>query len=484
MNSYLLAFFISLFLTPIVIKINKKFDLLEKPASGKIHTSAVAKFGGLSIFISSLPFVHYLSFTQEYIYIVYISYIIIILIGVIDDYKPLNAYIKLLLQLCAIVIILVYIYKEGFFKDVSNVLLIIFISIIVLWYLFCINSINLIDGVDSLACGISIMILAYMAYLFYLSHEESLAQYCLVLLAAVWGFLIFNFPKAIIFLGDTGSLFIGFNISLLTTIYFLKDPGLERFFIILSLCTIPIIDSLFAIVRRVIKGASPFRSDLEHIHHKLYFVGSSANFVVVILFMLQIIITIFLIYFDNKITIEKIIFIYVFSIIYIYLTIKVYQYLKKGHNNRTIRPSPVELTVFFIVDLACMSFILIPQWVIIVSFVFLFIPYIAIFSYERLKYLLNVILIFTIFLFFLNYINYNIKVIALISLFLLIVFVWTSSKIHFNNFIKINGDDLLFINGLILLVKYTNFGLIDSIVLFVFSILLYFYNKKYLLLLC
>ena len=391
MNSYLLAFFISLFLTPIVIKLNKKFDILEEPANGKIHTSAVAKFGGLPIFISSLPFVHYLSFTHECIYIIYLSFIII-LTGIVDDYKPLNAYIKLLLQLCAIVIIIVYIGKGNFLKDINSALLIIFICIIVLWYLFCINSINLIDGVDSLACGVAIMILAYLAYLFYLSNEESLAQYCLVLLAAIWGFLIFNFPAAVIFLGDTGSLFIGFNISLLTTIYFLKDPGFERFFIVLSLCAIPVLDSLYAIIRRVIKGASPFRGDLEHIHHKLYFMDSSANFVVVILFMLQIMITVLLIYFKNIITIERLLFINVFSIIYIFLVIKTYQHLKKGQdNNRTIRPSPAELAVFFVVDLACVSFILIPQWVIIISFVFLFIPYIAIFSYERLKYLLNVI---------------------------------------------------------------------------------------------
>jgi UDP-GlcNAc:undecaprenyl-phosphate GlcNAc-1-phosphate transferase len=480
MVSYLLAFFISLFLTPIVIKFNKKFDLLEEPSNRKIHTIAVAKFGGVSIFISSMAFVHYLGFNSN-IYFIYLSFIIITLTGIIDDYKPLNPYIKLLLQLCAIVIILFCIYRIGSFKNIN----IIFICVIIFWFLFCTNSINLIDGVDSLACGVSIMILAYLSYLFCLSHEVNLAQYCLILLAAIWGFLIFNFPSATIFLGDTGSLFIGFNISLLTIIYFLKEPGIERFLIILSLCTIPVVDSLYAIIRRIIKGASPFKGDLEHIHHKLYYVGSSANFVVVVLFILQIIITVLLIYFKNIITIEKLLFIYVFSIIYIYLIIKLFKNFGKCNNtNRIIRPSPTELAVFFIVDLACVSFILIPQWAIIISFVFLFIPYIAIFSYERLKYLLNVILIFTIFLFFLNYVTYDIRFIAAITIFLFFILILTSSRTHFSNLIKINGDDLLFINGLILLVQYANLSLINSIILFVFSIILYFYNKKYLLLLC
>ena len=483
MISYLLAFFISLFLTPVVIKINKKFDLLEKPEDGKIHTSSVAKFGGITIFISAIPFMHYLGIQEHNIFL-YISYFIIVVTGIIDDYKSLNAYMKILLQLCAIIIALFFIYSEGIFKD-SNLMLILFTCIIIFWFLFCTNSINLIDGVDSLACGIAITILAYLSYLFYLTEEIYIAKYCLVLLAGIWGFLIFNFPAATIFLGDTGSLFIGFNISLLTTLYFLKNPEINTVLIILALCTIPILDSIFAIFRRLKKGSSPFRGDLEHIHHKLYFVKCNANFVVIVLLLLQTIITVFLICFSNMITISKFIFIYVFSILYLSLILKYNKNsVKKKAIFKIIRPSPIELTVFFVVDLACLSFILIPQWVIIIFFVFLFIPYVAIFSYGRLIYLLNVIIIFAIYLFFINYINYSIILITTSSIVLFMICIWSSNKIHFKNFIKINGDDLLFIYGLILFVVYVNTSLINSILLFAFSVILYLYNKRFLLLLC
>jgi hypothetical protein len=95
-----------------------------------------------------------------------------------------------------------------------------------------------------------------------------------------------------------------------------------------------------------------------------------------------------------------------------------------------------------------------------------------------------VIIIFTIYLFFINYINYSITLITASSLVLFIICMWSSNKIHFKNFIKISGDDLLFIYGLILLVVYVNIGLINSIVLFFFSVILYLYNKRFLLLLC
>ena len=483
MISYLLTFFISLFLTPVIIRINKKFGLLEKPENGKIHTYSVAKFGGITIFISTLPFMHYVGI-QEYNMFLYVSSFIIILTGIIDDYKSLNAYIKIFLQFCAIIIVLLFIYNQEILED-GNLMLIFFTCIIIFWFLFCTNSINLIDGVDSLACGIAITILAYLSYLFYLTEEIYLAQYCLVLLAGILGFLIFNFPSATIFLGDTGSLFIGFNISLLTTLYVLKNPEINSVLIVGLLCTIPILDSMYAIFRRIKKGHSPFRGDLEHIHHKLYFMKCNANFVNITLLLLQTLITLFLICFNNMITLSKFIFIYIFSILYLYLILKYNKHsVEKEVIFKTIRPSPIELIVFFVVDLACLSFILIPQWVIIISFVFLFIPYVAIFSYDRLIYLLNVIIIFTIYLFFINYINYSITLITASSLVLFIICMWSSNKIHFKNFIKISGDDLLFIYGLILLVVYVNIGLINSIVLFFFSVILYLYNKRFLLLLC
>jgi UDP-GlcNAc:undecaprenyl-phosphate GlcNAc-1-phosphate transferase len=483
MLSYLLSFFISLILTPIVIKLNKKLELLETPGATKIHTSPIAKFGGLAVFISTLPFVHYIS-NLEFNILIYISYSIIVATGIIDDYKPLNAYIKILLQLFAIIIIILFLYNNGVFNDINKLLLICVICIIIFWFLFCTNSINLIDGLDSLACGISIMILAYLAYLFYTSDEIYLAQYCLILLAGIWGFLIFNFSPAEIILGDTGSLYIGFNISLLTTLYFIKYPSLNSFFIICTICTIPIFDSLYAIIRRIIKKTSPFKGDLEHIHHKLYFVCHDGNLVIIILFTLQIIIVVFLITFDNVMTISKITLIYVFSLIYLISSLKLLKKFKKNYNEYKIaRPTPTELTIFFIVELLCLSYILIPQWVVIIFFVFLFVPFVALFSYERLKYILNVVLMFTVYLLFINYKDHNIKSIGLITLLLIIIFMWSSNKIHYKNIININSDDLLFVFGLILAILFTNLTLINSSILALFSITFYFYNKKYLLLL-
>jgi UDP-GlcNAc:undecaprenyl-phosphate GlcNAc-1-phosphate transferase len=484
MVSYLIAFFVSLFLTPLIIKFNKKFNLLENPSDGKIHTLPVAKYGGISIFISILPFLYYLNTGHNFTFLIYLSFILILLIGIVDDYKTLNPFVKLILQLCSILIITFYIYKLILPHNINNVLLLFYIFFIIFWFLFCTNSINIIDGIDSLACSITIMILAYLAYLFYLIDEIPLSQYCLILLASVWGFLIFNFPKAVIFLGDTGSLFLGFNISLLTVIYFLNNPKLENILIILVLCAIPTLDSVFAIFRRILRGESPFKGDLHHIHHKFYFKTLDSNRVVTILLSLQIIMSVFLVYFDNNISIKRFIFIYLFSIAYLFIIYKLIKTSKiLGITDRIIRPSPVEIVIFFIIDLACLSFILIPQWVIIISFVFFFIPYIAIFSYERLKYLLNVILIFTIFLFFLNYVNYNIRMITMATLILFIIFIWASNKIHFKNILNVNGDDLLFLNGLLILLKYSDLTVLNSLMLFVFAIILYLYNKKYLLLL-
>ena len=480
---YLLSFIISLILTPVVIKLNDRFELLERPGETKIHISPVAKFGGLAVFISTLPFVHYIN-ALEFNVLIYISYFTIIATGVIDDYKPLNAYIKILLQLCAILIIILFLYNNGVFNNLNKLSFICVACVIIFWFLFFTNAINLIDGLDSLACGITIMILAYLAYLFYLSGEIYLAQYCLLLLAGIWGFLIFNFSPAAIILGDTGSLYIGFNISLLTTLYFIKNPSLNSFFIICALCTIPILDSLYAIIRRVTKRISPFRGDLEHIHHKLYFACNDVNQVVIILFLLQTIIIIFLITFDNIITISKIVFIYLFSIMFLILSLKLLKtFQKKRGEYKVIRPTPIELVIFFVVELLCFTYILIPQWVVVIFFVFLFIPFVAIFSYDRLKYMLNVIIMFTIYVLFIDYAVYNIKSIGFITLLLVIIFIWSSNKIHYRNIIRINSDDLLFIFGLLLVVLFTNLTLVNAVILLVFAVAFYFYNKKYLLLL-
>lgn len=257
---------------PFVKKIALHVNALDIPNERKVHKVPIPRLGGLAIFMGLL--FGYMVFGEQSTIMnsILIASFIIVLTGMIDDIKPIPAWAKLIGQLIAAIIIVFYgqvvlthvsafgIYVE--FGIFSIILTIFFI-------LGCINCINLIDGLDGLAGGISAIYFLTIGIISTVKGSTGL-DFILsfVMLGSCIGFLIHNFYPAKIFMGDSGSMLLGLIIAVVALLGF-KNVTMTSLIIPLLVLSIPILDTLFAIIRRKIKGEKISKPDKFHIHHQL-----------------------------------------------------------------------------------------------------------------------------------------------------------------------------------------------------------------------
>jgi UDP-GlcNAc:undecaprenyl-phosphate GlcNAc-1-phosphate transferase len=230
-----------------------------------------------------------------------IAMVFILISGAYDDFRPMSPSYKLLLQLVLAVLIIFkgfdfdrLLYTGGSF--LSN-LSYLSIPITAFWIVGITNAFNMIDGVDGLAGGVSVIIAFFLGLIFfYFSPEASKSVLlCISLIGVLIGFLIFNapFPQAKIFMGDCGSQFLGFTLALLPLMKETDQPSSLPLFYVSSLFLIPILDTTAAVWRRVRDGKKIYDPDKSHLHHKLINMGLDAKKVDIVIFSVQIIIGIF-----------------------------------------------------------------------------------------------------------------------------------------------------------------------------------------------
>ena len=219
-----------------------------------------------------------------------IASFIVVLTGIVDDIKPIRAYQKLLGHIVAASIIVFYggillnnITAFGLMIDFG----IFAYPITILFLVACANIINLIDGLDGLSGGIcSIFYITIAIIGFYQGRAGSLVMILtLIMLGSTLGFLVHNFYPAKIFAGDC-STFMGFIIGIITLLEF-KGPALISFFVPVTILGIPILDTLFAIIRRLLKGQPPFQADRQHLHHQLLGMNFSPLTTVLIIYAIN-----------------------------------------------------------------------------------------------------------------------------------------------------------------------------------------------------
>lgn len=284
----LLALLISLILVPFVAKLAIKIGAVDKPNERKVHTKIMPRMGGLAIYLSFFA-VLFLSheMTMQHIGLL-TGGTVLVLVGIIDDKTDMPAKIKLLGQIFAACIVVVAGVRVEFMTNfiLGGVfpLYIFSVPFTVLWIVAITNAVNLIDGLDGLAAGTSIIAAATMAISGYATGQTEMASMALILIGASLGFLKYNFHPAKIFMGDTGSMFLGYNLSVLAIMGFTKS------FTVLSLVTpilvlaIPILDTLFAIIRRKMNNKPIFKPDKNHLHHCLLNYGFSHRNTVLIIY--------------------------------------------------------------------------------------------------------------------------------------------------------------------------------------------------------
>ena len=272
--SFVVTMVITALLIPIVMKIGAKLGIVAHKNKRTVHKVEVPRIGGYAIYISSLIGMVIFLKTDPQINAILIASFLVFFIGLFDDVHDLSLKTKLIVELIAALIVILYgdIYLKGFDFLPANWPPILPGAITVLWIVGITNAINLIDGLDGLSSGISIIVLFTISITSLTSGRTDIASLSLVLAGAIMGFLFYNFHPAKIFLGDCGALYIGFMISVISLLGF--GYNVSTFFTLgapIVVLMVPIMDTLIAIIRRKVHHKKFSEADKAHLHHNLMF---------------------------------------------------------------------------------------------------------------------------------------------------------------------------------------------------------------------
>ena len=289
--AFLAALGVALLVTPVVIAFARRTGALDKPDARKVHVRPIPRIGGIGIYaafmVSILIQLTFVDLSAEYM----MSLIglmtggtIIVAIGIIDDYCDLPAKVKLLGQIAAAAVVVIgFDVRIDVITDpLGDYIYLEFLAIpaTIFWIVGLTNTVNLIDGLDGLAAGISSIA---AVTIFLVAMEEGIPTVAMVTIAlagAAVGFLYYNFNPARIFMGDTGSMFLGFMLAGISVVGAVKSAATIALIV-------PILDTTFAIVRRARNHRPIFKPDKGHLHHRLLAHGFSQKQAVLLMYVVS-----------------------------------------------------------------------------------------------------------------------------------------------------------------------------------------------------
>lgn len=274
----LTSFISSLIITPIVKSIAYKIGATDKPNHRKVHKALMPRLGGLAIYISFMLGLMILNIDNQLKFYLMLGSTVIVITGIFDDIRELRARTKLLGQLVAAGIV---VFGGGVQMEFVSLPFgmqwnfhYLGIPMTFLWIIGVTNSINLIDGLDGLAAGVSSIALLAISGMAVIMGDIFVSSIGFILLLSTLGFLYHNFHPAKIFLGDTGSLFLGFVISVLSLLGF-KNVTFISLIVPVIILGVPLSDTFFAIIRRLTNNKPITAPDKYHLHHCLLHAGLS-----------------------------------------------------------------------------------------------------------------------------------------------------------------------------------------------------------------
>jgi len=294
MQVYLVAFTIALavayFITPHIKNLAIKAGAMDKPDARKVHTKPVPRMGGLAIYLGFVLAVLASVYVNNEILGLLLGGTVILIVGVIDDLKQMSPKVKLLGQiLAALVLVMFNIRIEWLTNPFGDMIYLQYLSvpITVLWVVGLTNTINLIDGLDGLAAGVS-TIASFTILLVALQQNFWLVAILTAALAgSALGFLQHNFSPAKIFMGDTGSMFLGFMLAAVSILGTVKSAATIALIVPIVALGLPIMDTAFAIIRRYSSGRPIFKPDKGHLHHRLLAMGLSQKQAVLLMYVIS-----------------------------------------------------------------------------------------------------------------------------------------------------------------------------------------------------
>ncbi|MEG1998157.1 MAG: MraY family glycosyltransferase [Clostridiales bacterium] len=282
------ALVLSLLLTPVAKWLAPKIGAVDAPNERKVHSSLMPRMGGVAIFAAFAVGAFLVGGFNKAVVGLVLSSGLVMLVGLVDDIKNISPKTKLLGQLIAAIIFVSF---GGYVKFMTNpfggnIMFLDYwgIPLTILWLMGISNAINLIDGLDGLAAGVSAISAITMATVSFSRGYYVPAGLAFVLAMSLLGFLKYNFSPAQIFMGDSGSLFLGFVLGALAIMGFSKGATVISLFIPILILGIPIFDTMFAIVRRYNNHVPIFQADKGHLHHCLLALGLSHKQTVLIIY--------------------------------------------------------------------------------------------------------------------------------------------------------------------------------------------------------
>lgn len=266
----LIPLIISTLLTPFIKRysIYAKAYALENERT--VHHGKISRIGGVAIYLAFFITMAFFVSTDRALSGIVIGGSIMFFAGLIDDLIDMKPIVKLALEIAAAIVLIYYGVSVDVIRIFGVVIDIPFLTVLftVIWIAGITNAVNLMDGLDGLAGGMSVVILVVIGCLALVERRIDVVTITFILAGATFGFLIFNAHPASIFMGDCGSLFLGFMISAISLLGF-KSSTIVTLALPMLLLMLPIIDTLSAILRRTLKGMKFMQADKSHIHHLL-----------------------------------------------------------------------------------------------------------------------------------------------------------------------------------------------------------------------
>lgn len=295
--AFLVAFIFTFASVPIAKSVAYKIGAIDVPRDARrMHKKPTPRLGGIALFFGFLvSLLCFCEITRELIAVL-IGAIIIVILGIIDDSRGLGAKVKFCVQIVAALVVVfgggirIEVFTNpNLFSDLTVLELSHWVSVpfTVLWIVAITNAVNLIDGLDGLATGLSLIASVSLVFVATMVGEAKIALIALIIAGACFGFLPFNFNPATIFLGDTGSTFLGYMLAVLSVQGGFKSYAVITFAVPLLILGLPIFDTGFAILRRLFTGKGIMTPDRGHIHHKLVDMGFSQKQTVFILYAIS-----------------------------------------------------------------------------------------------------------------------------------------------------------------------------------------------------
>lgn len=287
LGAFVVAVVVTYVLTPMVKNFAVKVGAVDRPDSRKVHHKVIPRLGGLAIYIGYMVSVLYNVPMTDYVVGLLTGSTVLVLVGIWDDIKQIGPRTKLVGQILAAGVLVAFgIQIDYVTSPWGHVIFLEYLSIplTIFWIVGFTNIVNLIDGLDGLAAGISLIACVAIFSVTNQMGQTDLAAITLALAGAASGFLRYNFNPAKIFMGDTGSMLLGYTMAAISVIGTVKTAATIALVVPVIVLGLPILDTTFAILRRYLSGKPVFKPDKGHIHHRLLAMGLSQKQAVLMMY--------------------------------------------------------------------------------------------------------------------------------------------------------------------------------------------------------